>query len=248
MCKGKKTISAVMLTAALMLTGVSGCSQKPAATSTSTFHTTWQETTTEVSIATTSSSETTTVDSAIIRDPFIGEWIGFLKIGKKSVLYTLKFNNDGTGSQFCEGKTQNFRFEDPDPVKKTIKVTSDTGSEYTISYYNGENASNKTFTFSGGMVVECEVPSIDCLRIRGLDQNLIGTWVTGKGKKTKTLVFTEDHFMKDKSGTVPYTVERTVDGKYVIRLLNGDIKYTIEGSVLTLETNNTDIEKEWRRK
>lgn len=248
MRKGKTTYSAVMLAAALMLTGLSGCSQKPAETSSSTVHTTWQETTTTSAEVTTETSETTTVDPAIIRDPFIGEWIGFLKVGKKSVLYTIKFNADGTGSQHCEGKTQNFRFADPDPVKKTIKVTPETGSEYTISYYNGENASNKTFTFSDGLVVECDVPSIDCLRIRLVDQNLIGTWVTGKGKKTKTLVFTEDHFMKDKSGTVPYTIERTVDGKYVIRLLNGDIKYNIEGNVLTLETNNTDIEKEWRRK
>ena len=72
--------------------------------------------------------------------------------------------------------------------------------------------------------------------------------MTGKGKKAQTLVFKDDNTMTDKSGSVPYTIERTIDGKQVIRLLNGDVKYKIEGNVLTLETNNTDIEKEWTKK
>lgn len=248
MRKGKLSISAVMLAGVFMLTGISGCDQKPAQTSASTVHTTWQETTTATSEATTEPTTTTTVDPAMLRDPFIGKWTGILKLGKKNVFYTLVFNTDGTGYQSCEGKTQNFSYADPDPVKKTIKVTPESGSEYTISYYNGENASNKTFTFSDGMVVDCQVPSVDCLRVRATDSSLIGTWVTGKGKKQKTMVFRDDNTMTDKSGTVPYTIERTIDGKYVIRLLNGDIKYKIEGNVLTLETNNTDIEKEWKKK
>jgi len=248
MLKGKPITSAVLLTAALLLTGVSGCAEKPVETSTSTVHTTWQETTTTASETTTEQTTETTLDPVMLREPFVGKWLGLLKVGKSTVFYTLTFNADGTGSQTCSGKTQNFRYADPDTVKKTIAVTPDGGAEYTISYYNGENASNKNFTFSSGMVVNCEVPSVDCLRIRGTDPQLTGTWVTGKGKKAQTLVFKDDNIMTDKSGSVPYTIERTIDGKQVIRLLNGDVKYKIEGNVLTLETNNTDIEKEWTKK
>lgn len=248
MRKGKPITSAVIITAALLLTGAAGCAEKPVETSASTVHTTWQETTTTVTETTAEQTTETTVDPVMLREPFVGKWIGLLKAGKSNVFYTLTFNADGTGSQVCSGKTQNFQYAEPDTVKKTIRVTPESGPEYTISYYNGENASNKTFTFSSGMVIDCEVPSVECLRIRATDPALTGTWVTGKGKKVQTLVFKDDNVMTDKSGSVPYTIERTISGKQVIRLLNGDIGYKIEGNVLTLETNDTDIEKEWKRK
>ena len=249
MRKGKPVTSAVLLTAVLLLAGVSGCTDKPVETSMSTVHTTWLETTTEPTTETTTEMTTeTTVDPVMLREPFVGKWIGLLKVGKSNVFYTLTFNSDGTGSQACSGKTQNFNYSEPDTAKKIIRITPDNGSEYTISYYNGENASNKTFTFSDGMVVDCQVPSVDCLRVRATDPSLIGKWVTGKGKTAKTLVFRADNIMTDKSGSVPYTIEHTIDGKQVIRLLNGDIRYKIEGKTLTLETNNTDIEKEWKKK
>ena len=248
MRKGKPITSAVFITAALLLTGVSGCAEKPVETSMSTVHTTWVETTTTVTETTTEATTETTRDTALLREPFIGKWIGLLKVGKSNVLYILTFNADGTGTQVCSGKTQSFRYDDPDTAKKTIKVSPETGSEYTISYYNGENASNKTFTFSDGMVVDCQVPSVDCLRVRATDPSLIGTWVTGKGKTAKTIEFKADNIMTDKSGSVPYTIECTIDGKQVLRLLNGDMGYKIEGNVLTLETNNTDFEKEWKKK
>ena len=91
--------------------------------------------------------------------------MGIIKEGKGKAFFTITFNSDGTGSQSCDGKTQSFRYADPDTAKKTIKVTPESGAEYTISYYNGENASNKTFTFSSGLVVDCQVPSVDCLRV-----------------------------------------------------------------------------------
>ena len=214
----------------------------------STVHTTWQETTETTTEMTSATATETAPDPELLREPFVGKWIGLLKVGKNNVFYTITFNADGSGSQVCSGKTQRFQYAEPDTAKKTIKVTPDSGPEYTISYYNGENASNKTFTFDGGMVVDCQVPSVDCLRVRATDPSLIGTWVAGKGKTAKTLEFTAENVMKDKSGSVPYTIERTLDGKQVIRLLNGDIRYKIEGGVLTLETNNTDIEKEWTKK
>lgn len=248
MLKGKIMTSAVILAATFLLTGISGCEKTPPETTATTVHTTWQETTTTVPETTTETTAETTADPFMLRDPFVGRWIGILKIDKKNVFYTLTFKSDGTGSQYCEGKLQRFKFADPDTTKKTIRVTPESGSPYTISYYNGENASNKTFAFSAGLVVDCDVPSVDCLRIRATDSALIGTWVAGKGKKAQTMVFTADNIMKDKNGSVPYTIERTIDGKPVIRLLNGDIKYKIEGNTLTLETNNEDIEKEWRKK
>ena len=248
MRKGRTITSAVFITAAFLLTGVSGCAEKPVETSVSTVHTTWVETTTTVTETTTEQTTETTRDPALLREPFVGKWIGILKAGKSNVLYILTFNADGTGTQECSGKTQSFRYDEPDIGKKTIKVNPDDGSQYTISYYNGENASNKTFTFSGGMVVDCEVPSVDCLRVRATDPALLGTWVTGKGKKEKTIEFKADNLMKDKSGNVPYTIERTIDGKQVLRMLNGDIRYKIEGNVLTLETNDTDFAKEWKKK
>ena len=248
MRKGKPVTSAILLTAVLLLTGVSGCAEKPVETSMSTVHTTWQETTETTTETTTKPATETTADPVLLREPFVGKWVGLLRAGKSTVFFTLMFNADGTGSQECSGKTQKFRYAEPDTVKKTIRVTSESGSEYTISYYNGENASNKNFTFSGGMVIDCEVPSVDCLRIRATDPSLTGVWVSGSGKKATTLEFRSDNVMKDKRGSVPYTIERTVSGKQVIRLLNGDIGYKIEGNVLTLETNDTDIEKEWKKK
>ena len=248
MRKGKAITSAVVLVTAMLLAGVPGCASKPEETVVSTVHTTWMETTTQTSEPSTETTTETTADPEMLRGPFVGKWVGILKVGKSNAFYTLVFNSDGTGTQSCSGKTQNFRYDDPDTTKKTIRVTPETGAEYTISYYNGENASNKTFTFTGGMVVDCQVPSVDCLRIRATDPGLIGTWVTGKGKKVKTMVFKDDNTMTDKNGTVPYTIEHTIDGLPVIRLLNGDIRYKIEGNTLTLETNNTDIEKEWKKK
>ena len=256
MLKGKSVTSAVLLAA--ILCSAAGCTSKPVETTLPTVHTTWQETTTATTAATTETTTETTVDPVMLREPFVGKWMGILKSGKNNLYYTLTFNSDGTGTQSCDGKTQNFRYAEPDTVKKTIKVTPEGGAEFTISYYNGENASNKTFTFSSGLVVDCEVPSVDCLRVRNVDQALVGTWVaeTGKkknkkdkkDKKEKTLVFKADHTMNEMGTLSVYTIERKFDGTEVIRTLNGDIKYTVEGNKLFLETNNTDIEKEWKKK
>ena len=248
MHKGKPVTSVILLTTALLLTGSTGCAEKSVETSMSTVHTTWQETIETTTEMTSEPVAETTMDPVMLREPFVGKWIGIIKVGKSNVLYTLTFNADGTGTQACSGKTQNFRYAEPDTAKKTIRVTPDSGPEYTISYYNGENASNKNFTFDGGMVVNCQVPSADCLRVRMTDPSLIGTWINGKGKTAKTLEFRADNIMKDQNGSVPYTIERTIDGKQVIRLINGDIGYKIEGNVLTLETGNADIEKEWKKK
>ena len=174
--------------------------------------------------------------------------MGILKTGKSKAFYTLVFNSDGTGMQSCAGKTESFRYDDPDTVKKTIKVIPESGAQFTISYYNGENASNKTFTFSSGLIVDCQVPSVDCLRVRSTDPALIGTWVAGKGKKAKTLVFKADNTMSEMGTSTVYTIERKFDDSMVIRTLNGDIRYTVEGTTLLLETNNTDIDKEWKKK
>ena len=133
MCKGKTSYSAVILAAALMLTGISSCSQKPAATSSSTVHTTWQETTTTVSEVTTETSETTTIDPAIARDPFIGEWIGFLKVGKKSFLYTVKFNADGTGQYDMAGKILALNYT-TDNGKITITFLEEGYTPVTLDY------------------------------------------------------------------------------------------------------------------
>jgi hypothetical protein len=226
----------------------SGCTPKQTEPAPSTVHTTWQETTVSTAAPTTETTTETTVDPVIARQPFEGKWMGILKVGKSKAYYTITFNSDGTGSQSCAGKTQNFRYADPDTAKKTIKVTPESGAEYTISYYNGENASNKTFTFSSGLVVDCQVPSVDCLRVRATDPLLIGTWVAGKGKKAKTMVFKADNTMTEMGTSTVYTIERKFDGTQVIRTLNGDIKYTVEGTTLFLETNNTDIDKEWKKK
>lgn len=256
MLKGKLT-SAVLIAAAILVCAAPGCAEKPVETTPSTTHTTWQETIPEMTETTTEPTTETTVDSAMLRDPFVGKWIGIIKVNNSNAFFTLVFNANGTGYQSCSGKTQKFKFADPDTVKKTIKITPESGKEYTVSYYNGENASNKTFAFSSGMVVKCQVPSVDCLRIRGTDSALTGTWVSvveTKGKKNKktkkeeTMVFRSDNIMTDKHGNAPYTIERKVDGTKVIRLLNGDIRYTIEGDTLTLETNNDDMAKEWKKK
>ncbi len=248
MLKGKKITSAALL-AAFIIAGISGCTEKPEPTTVrQTVHTTWQETTTMPVETTTETTTETTADPIMLRDPFVGKWVGILKVGNRNLFYTLVFNSDGTGSQSCSGNIQHFIYDVPDTAKKTMKVTSENGAGYTISYTNGSNASNKTYTFSDGMVVDCQVPSVDCLRVRATDPALVGTWVTGKGKKLQTLVFTADNIMKDKNGSVPYTIERTIDGQQVLRLLNGDIRYKVEGKTLTLETNNTDIEKEWTKK
>ena len=250
MLKGKIITTAVLTASAVLISGVTGCLAKPVETTgTSTVHTTWVETTAKTSKATTSETTSeTTEDPVMLRQAFEGTWMGVVKVGKKNAFYTLVFNSDGTGFQSCSGKIQNFTYADPDTGKKTIKITPETGSEYTISYFSGEYSSNKTFTFSSGMVVSCEIPSVECLRIRTTDPQLIGTWVTGKGKKAKTMVFRDNNTMTDKNGSAPYTIEQTFDGRAIIRTLNGDIKYTIEGNTLTLETNNTDIEKEWTKK
>lgn len=247
MLKGKSVTSAV-LSAAILLCGISGCQPKTVETSHSTVHTTWQETTASTPSPTTETTTETTLDPVLLREPFVGKWMGLLKNGKSKSIYTIEFNANGTGLQTCGGKTQNFRYADPDTVKKTIRITPESGAEYMISYYNGENSSNKTFTFSSGLVVECEVPSVDCLRIRTTDPALIGTWVTGKGKKEKKLVFNSDHTMNEMGTLTIYTIEKKFDDSLVIRTLNGDIKYSIAGSKLFLETNNTDIEKEWKKK
>ncbi len=250
MFKGKIFTTAALITSALLITGVSGCRTKPAETTgTSAVHTTWVETTPKASVTTTAETTSeTTEDPLMIRQAFEGTWMGVVKTGKSNVFYTLVFNTDGTGFQSCAGKTQSFRYSDPDTGKKTIKITPETGDEYKISYFAGEYSSNKTFTFSSGMIVPCEIPSVECLRIRSTDPQLIGTWVTGKGKKAKTMVFRENNTMTDKNGSAPYTIEQTFDGRAIIRTLNGDIRYTIEGNTLILETNNTDIEKEWTKK
>ncbi len=253
MLKGKKVTSAVLF-AAMILCVVSGCSPKPVETMPSTVHTTWQESTVSTTSVTTETTTETTLDPIALRGPFVGKWMGIINVGKNKAYYTLVFNDDGTGSQSCDGKTQNFRYADPDTVKKTIKITPEGGAEYTISYYSGENSSNKTFTFSSGLVVNSQVPSIDCLRVRATDPALIGTWVTGndkkdkKKKKAKTMVFRADNTMTDQGVPSVYTIEHKFDGSQVIRTLNGDIKYTVEGTKLLLETNNTDIEKEWKKK
>ena len=96
--------------------------------------------------------------------------------------------------------------------------------------------------------MDCQVPSIDCLRVRSTDPSLIGTWVTGKGKTAKTMVFRADNTMSEMGTSTVYTIERKFDGSQVIRTLNGDIKYTVDGTALYLETNNTDIDKEWKKK
>lgn len=247
MLKGKSFTSAVLVAASLLCT-VSGCTPKETETAPSTVHTTWQETTASTAAPTTETTTETTVDPEIARQPFVGKWMGIIKIGKGKAFFTITFNSDGTGSQSCDGKTQSFRYADPDTAKKTIKVTPESGAEYTISYYNGENASNKTFTFSSGLVVDCQVPSIDCLRVRATDPSLIGTWVTGKGKTAKTMAFRADNTMSEMGTSTVYTIERKFDGSQVIRTLNGDIKYTVDGTALYLETNNTDIDKEWKKK
>ena len=257
MLKGKKVTSAVLF-AAIILYGFSGCSPKPVETTPSTIHTTWQETVVSMTSATTETTTETTLDPIALRGPFVGKWMGIITVGQSKFYYTLIFNDDGTGSQSCDGKTQNFRYEDPDTVKKTIKITPEDGAGYTISYYSGENASNKTFTFSSGLIVECQVPSIDCLRVRSTDTALVGTWVAvsdkkdkkaKKSKKDKTMVFRADNTMTDDTGTpTVYTIEQKYDGSKVIRTPKGDIKYTIEGNKLLLETNNTDIVKEWKKK
>ena len=255
MLKGKKVTSAVLFTA-FILCGISGCRPKTVETTPSTVHTTWQETKASTAQATTETTTETTLDPIALRGPFVGKWMGILTVGSSKVYYTLTFNDDGTGYQSCNGQTQNFKYADPDTVKKTLRITPESGSEYTISYFNGENASNKTFTFSSGMVVDCQVPSVDCLRVRATDPALIGTWVTGKEKKdkkgkkekVKTMVFRADNTMTDMGTANVYTIERKFDGTQVIRTLNGDIKYTVEGTKLLLETNNTDIEKEWKKK
>lgn len=246
MLKGKSVISAVIIAAAL-LCPATGCTSKPVETSQSTVHTTWQETTTATTAAVETTTETT-VDPVMLREPFVGKWMGIIKAGKSKAFYTLIFNSDGTGSQSCSGKTQNFKYADPDIEKKTIRIFPEDGSEYQISYYNGENASNKTFTFSSGLVVDSDVPSVDCLRVRLTDNALIGTWVAGKGKKAKTMVFKADYIMTQEGASTIYTIERKFDGSQVIRTLNGDIRYSVEGKTLFLETNNTDIEKEWTKK
>ena len=256
MLKGKKVTSAVLF-AALILGVVSGCSPNPVETMPSTVHTTWQETMVSTTSVTTETTTETTLDPIALKGPFVGKWMGIITVGKNKVYYTLTFNDDGTGSQSCDGKTQNFRYADPDTVKKTIKITPEGGTEYIISYYSGENSSNKTFTFSSGLVVDCQVPSIDCLRVRATDPALIGTWVAEndkkakKGKKTKkakSMVFRADNTMTDNGIPTVYTIEHKFDGSQVIRTPNGDIKYTVAGTKLLLETNNTDIEKEWRKK
>ena len=250
MLKGKIFTTAVVIASAMLISLVSGCRVKPAETTgTSTVHTTWVETTAKASKATTEETTSeTTEDPVMLRQAFEGTWMGVVKVGKSNAFYTLVFNSDGTGFQSCSGKIQNFTYADPDTAKKTIKITPETGEAYTISYFSGEYSYNKTFTFSAGMVVSCEVPSVECLRIRTTDPSLTGTWVTGKGKKAKTMVFRDNNTMTDKNGSAPYTIEQTYDGRAVIRTLNGDIKYTIEGNTLTLETNNPDIEKEWTKK
>jgi len=256
MLKGKKVTSAVLF-AAIVLCGLSGCSPEPVETMPSTIHTTWQETIVSTASATTETTTETTLDPIALRGPFVGKWMGIITVGESKAYYTLIFNDDGTGSQSCDGKTQNFRYADPDTVKKTIKITPEDGAEFTISYYSGENASNKTFTFSSGLIVECQVPSIDFLRVRSTDPLLIGTWTAvndkkdkkaKKSKKAKTMVFKADNTMIDKGTPTVYTIEQKFDGSKVIRTPNGDIKYTIEGDKLLLETNNTDIEKEWKKK
>lgn len=247
MLKGKSVISAAVFTAAL-LCPVTGCTSKPVETTRATVHTTWQETTGTTTAAVVETTTETTVDPALLREPFVGKWMGIIKVGKSKAFYTITFNSDGTGSQSCDGKTQNFRYEDPDIDKKTIRIKPEDGAEYTVSYYNGENASNKTFTFSSGLVVDSDVPSVDCLRVRLTDNALIGTWVAGKGKKAKTMVFKADYTMTEAGVSTIYTIEKKFDGSQVIRTLNGDIKYTVSGTTLILETNNTDIEKEWTKK
>lgn len=247
MLKGKSVTSAVIFAAALSCL-VTGCTSRPVETSRPTVHTTWQETTKATTAAVIETTSETTVDPAMLREPFVGKWMGIVKVGKSKAFYTLIFNSDGTGSQSCDGKTQNFRYSDPDIDKKTIRISPEGGAEYTVSYYNGENASNKTFTFSSGLVVDSDVPSVDCLRVRLTDNTLIGTWVAGKGKKAKTMVFRADYTMTESGVSTVYTIERKFDGSQVIRTLNGDIKYTIDGTTLLLETNNTDIEKEWTKK
>ena len=134
MRKGKPVTSAILLTAALLLTGVSGCAEKSVETSMSTVHTTWQETTETTTETTTEPATETTADPVLLREPFVGKWVGLLKAGKSTVFFTLTFNADGTGSQECSGKMQKFQYAEPDTVKKTIRVTSESGSEYTISY------------------------------------------------------------------------------------------------------------------
>lgn len=247
MLKGKSVTTAVLFTA-ILLCGISGCKPKTVETTPSTVHTTWQETTVSTTKATTETTTETTVDSMSLREPFVGKWMGILKTGSSKAFYTLTFNADGTGMQSCAGKTQTFRYADPDTVKKTISITPEDGAKYTISYYNGENASNKTFTFSSGLVVDCQVPSVDCLRVRSTDPALIGTWVTGKGKNAKTLVFKADNTMSEMGTSTVYTIERKFDDSLVIRTLNGDIRYSVTGTTLLLETNNTDFEKEWQKK
>ena len=54
--------------------------------------------------------------------------------------------------------------------------------------------------------------------------------------------------MTEMGSSTVYTIERKFDGTQVIRTLNGDIRYTVEGTTLFLETNNTDIDKEWKKK
>ncbi|MBR3464516.1 MAG: hypothetical protein IKH23_05535 [Clostridiales bacterium] len=247
MLRGKSYTSAVLVAAFIICT-VSACTPKQTEPAPSTVHTTWQETTTSTAAPTTETTTETTVDPVIARQPFEGTWMGILKVGKSKAYYTITFNSDGTGSQSCSGKTQSFRYADPDTAKKTIRVTPESGAEFTISYYNGENSSNKTFTFSSGLIVDSDVPSVDCLRVRATDPSLIGTWVAGKGKKAKTIVFKADNTMTEMGSSTVYTIERKFDGTQVIRTLNGDIRYTVEGTTLFLETNNTDIDKEWKKK
>lgn len=247
MLKGKLYISAVTL-AAVLLCNSAGCTQKPQETVPSTVHTTWQETTSETTTVTTETTTETTVDTAMLREPFVGKWMGILKSGKSKAYYTLTFNADGTGYQSCSGKIQHFRYADPDTAKKTIRVTPESGAEFTISFFNGENSSNKTFTFTSGIIVNCDVPSVECLRVRATDPALTGTWVAGKGKKAQTLVFKADNTMTEKGVSTVYSIEHKFDGTQVIRTLNGDIRYTVDGTTLLLETNNTDLEKEWKKK
>ena len=54
--------------------------------------------------------------------------------------------------------------------------------------------------------------------------------------------------MSEMGTSTVYTIERKFDDSMVIRTLNGDIRYTVEGTTLLLETNNTDIDKEWKKK
>ena len=82
MRKGKPVTSAILLTAALLLTGVSGCAEKPVETSMSTVHTTWQETTETTTETTTEPATETTADPVLLREPFVGKWVGLLKANR----------------------------------------------------------------------------------------------------------------------------------------------------------------------